>query len=92
MSDEVNQPEGTPAPAHRLCPKCRGTMFFGFIPELSGEDEVTLLRWHFGQPNRALESGASRPEPDDELELSAGGLVINAYRCEACGYLELFAQ
>jgi hypothetical protein len=67
-------------------------MFFGFIPELRGEDEVTLLRWHFGKPNAALESGASRPEPDDEIELYGGGLVINGFRCEACGYLELFAQ
>jgi hypothetical protein len=91
MSDEEKKGEST-APAPRLCPKCRGTMFFGFIPELRGEDEVTLLRWHFGSPDPTLESGASRPEPDDEIELYAGGLVINAYRCEACGYLEFFAN
>ena len=92
MSDDTKKTEGSTGPAPRLCPKCRGTMFFGFIPQLRGEDEVTLLRWHFGKPNAALESGASRAEPDDEIELYAGGLVINGFRCEACGYLELFAQ
>ncbi len=92
MSDEVNEPQAPSTPSPRLCPKCRGTMFFGFIPELRGEDEASLLRWHFGNPSPALEAGASRPVPGDEVELYAGGLVINAYRCDACGYLELFAQ
>jgi len=67
-------------------------MFFGFIPELRGENEVTLLRWHFGNPDPSLESGADRPQPDQRIELYGGGLVINGFRCEACGYLELFAQ
>ncbi len=92
MSDEANEPQAPSTPSPRLCPKCRGTMFFGFIPELRGEDEASLLRWHFGNPSPALEAGASRPVPDDEVELYAGGLVINAYHCDACGYLELFAQ
>jgi hypothetical protein len=66
-------------------------MYFGFIPELRGE-EATLLRWHFGNPGSTLEAGLNRPEPDQEIDLNFGGLVINGFRCEACGYLELFAQ
>jgi hypothetical protein len=67
-------------------------MYCGFIPELRGDDEVTLLRWHFGNPDPALETGSNRPAPDQEIELYGGGLIINGFRCEACGYLELFAE
>jgi hypothetical protein len=92
MSDEADKPNESAGRPPRLCPKCRGTMYFGFIPQLRGDDQVTLLRWHFGSPDPALDPGTNRPEPDQAIELYGGGLVINGFRCEACGYLELFAQ
>jgi hypothetical protein len=67
-------------------------MYFGFVPEYRGQDEVTLPRWHFGNPDPGLEPGLNRPGPDQEIELYGGGLVISGFCCGTCGFLEFFAQ
>jgi hypothetical protein len=92
MSDEPDKADEAAEPAPRLCPKCRGTMYFGFVPQHRGQSDLTLLRWHFGSPDPALEPGLNGPKPDQEVELFGGGLAISGFCCEACGYLELFAR
>jgi hypothetical protein len=92
IGDGMSEQPDAMEPAPRLCPKCRGTMYCGFVPEHKGQNEATLLRWHFGNPDPALDSGLHRHQADQEIELYGGGLVIRGFCCEACGYLELFAR
>jgi len=76
----------------KLCPKCRGTMYAGFIAEHSGQDSATVLRWNFGDPDPSIETGSHPVDPDSPIEMFECGLAVTAFRCDACGYIELYAQ
>jgi predicted nucleic-acid-binding Zn-ribbon protein len=85
-------PEHSAERSPKLCPKCRGTMYAGFVAEHGGEKSAALVRWHFGDPDPAIEAGSNPADPDLPLELFECGLVVAAFRCEACGFVELYAR
>jgi hypothetical protein len=71
MSDEVKE-----------CPKCRGWLVRGFVPDHShGVNYVGS--WHEGSPKKSFWMRVKAPVSE--------GLPIGAYRCSTCGYLEFYA-
>ena len=65
------------------CPKCDGQMAQGFIPDhIPGGRFVGA--WHEGQPEKSFWVHTKASD--------SGGLPIGAFRCKACGYLELYAH
>lgn len=65
------------------CPKCQGGMVRGFLPEvIVGETRVST--WNAGPPKWTFWRGA---RGTDERSIPIG-----AFRCSACGYLDLYAR
>ncbi len=64
------------------CPKCRGQLIRGFIPDYT--NGPTLVgSWHEGIPKKSFWTGVKAPV--------SGGVPIGVYRCSSCGYLEFYA-
>ena len=66
------------------CPKCTGPMIQGFVPDYS-HGAVFVEGWLEGGPKKSFWRRTQAP-------LSAGGIAIGAFRCEKCGFLELYAD
>jgi Domain of unknown function (DUF6487) len=65
------------------CPKCRGRMEEGYVPDWTNS-QILQSRWFPGQPEPGLWGlkGVSGSEK---------GIPVTAYRCAECGYLEAYA-
>jgi hypothetical protein len=67
------------------CPKCRGQLVRGFIPDYS-HAAILVGRWHEGTPRKSFFGWwrcMKAPKSD--------GLPVGVYRCSTCGYLEFYA-
>ena len=68
------------------CPKCAGKLIQGFMPDRT-HGGTFLHRWHKGAPSFSLKSFWS------EMRCNwSDSIPIAAFRCEACGFLELYAD
>jgi hypothetical protein len=65
------------------CPKCEGAMVQGFIPDFIHHSINGVCGWHEGQPQASFWKGTKAK--------LAEGMPIGAFRCNKCGYLELYA-
>jgi Domain of unknown function (DUF6487) len=70
--------------AQMKCPKCTGNMVQGFVPDFYSHSAVIVGSWHAGQPKKSFWTQTTAPR--------AEGIPIGAFRCEKCGYLELYAD
>lgn len=64
------------------CPKCNGRMLRGFIPD-STYGAALLTGWVQGGARKRWLGG---------IKSFKGAVPVGAFRCEACGYLELYAR
>ncbi len=68
-----------------ICPKCRGEMQPGFIPDFR-YGTTLVSAWYEGYPK-------TYTLPFLGIKVSPrGGVPIRAFRCSGCGFLELFAD
>lgn len=65
------------------CPKCRGTMVQGFVPDYS-HAAILVGGWHPGQPQKSFWTRTKAPR--------VNGLPIGAFRCQRCGFLEFYSD
>ena len=65
------------------CPKCKGEMVQGFVPEYSHKDAL-LVSWREGQPKKSFWTTTKAPR--------GAGVPIGAFRCQKCGFLEFYAD
>ena len=65
------------------CPKCRGNMVQGFVPDYTQQVAV-VESWQEGQPKKSWWTRTKAPVNQ--------GIPIGAFRCEKCGFLELYAD
>lgn len=66
-----------------ICPKCEGPMVQGFIPDFFHHSASGVGGWHEGPPQASFWKGT-------KASLS-GGIPVGAFRCQNCGFLELYA-
>ena len=65
------------------CPKCKGEMAQGFVPDYS-YGAVLVGRWHAGQPKKSFWT-RTKARLDE-------GIPIGAFRCQRCGFLEFYSD
>jgi Domain of unknown function (DUF6487) len=65
-----------------MCPKCKGEMVQGFVPDYS--HAIIVGSWHQGKPKKSFWTGTKAPRAD--------GVPIGAFRCEKCGFLEFYSD
>jgi len=65
------------------CPKCKGEMVQGFVPEYSHRD-TDVSGWHAGHPKKSFWFKTKAPR--------AEAVPIGAFRCQQCGFLEFYAD
>jgi phage FluMu protein Com len=70
--------------AHKECPKCKGPMDEGFVPDHGHHHTVLTAKWQEGAPERSFWRGI---KIDDQTQYE-----IKSYRCRKCGYLESYAH
>lgn len=68
-----------------VCLRCSGPMEEGFIPEFDYRTPLRPGYWVEGKP--VMKGNLLK-----KLDLSGKHLVIEAYRCQLCGYIELYAN
>jgi hypothetical protein len=68
---------------HPHCPKCDKLMDRGHIPDV-GYGQVQQSRWAPGEPEIRRFLGGIRYRAKELIPMSA-------YRCPACGFIELYA-
>ena len=66
------------------CPKCKGEMAQGFVPDFYSHSAVLVGGWHEGQPKKSFWTRTKAPF----LE----GIPIGAFRCQKCGFLEFYSD
>jgi predicted nucleic-acid-binding Zn-ribbon protein len=66
-----------------LCPKCNEPMVQGFILDRGHYSAPMVGAWVEGHPKESFWSGTKAPADKR--------VPIGAFRCSACGYLELYA-
>jgi hypothetical protein len=69
---------------HPRCPKCDQTMDRGHLPDVA-HDQILQSSWAPGEPVPRRFFGGIKYHADALIPLSA-------YRCPACGYVELYAR
>jgi predicted nucleic-acid-binding Zn-ribbon protein len=67
-----------------ICPKCEGAMVQGFVPDFHQHSANRVGGWHEGPPKKSFWTGT-------KVERSEG-IPIGAFRCNRCGFLELYAN
>ena len=65
------------------CPKCEEAMVQGFIPDFFHHSASGVGGWHEGAPKASFWTGT-------KASLSEG-MPVGAFRCNRCGFLELYA-
>ena len=65
------------------CPKCKGEMVQGFVPDYS-QAGVFLGGWHSGHPKKSFWTITKAPMSE--------GIPIGAFRCQKCGFLEFYSD
>ena len=68
------------------CPACRGALEEGFIPD-STQGQVLQANWHPGPPQDYRFFGI----PAGKKVTREGLVPIEAWRCSACGLVQLYA-
>jgi hypothetical protein len=66
-----------------VCLKCKSKMIRGFVPAWFHND-LKIPSWYEGLPKRSFLGGV---DSQSEIEIP-----IYAFRCQNCGYLELYAN
>jgi predicted Zn-ribbon and HTH transcriptional regulator len=67
------------------CPKCKGEMVQGFVPDyFHGGGAALVGGWFAGQPKKSFWKTTKAPR--------AEGVPIGAFRCQKCGFLELYSD
>ncbi len=66
------------------CPKCKGEMVQGFVADYTSGVAALVASWHAGQPKKKLVGHTKAPR--------AKGVPMRAYRCQGCGFVELYAD
>ena len=66
------------------CPRCKGEMVQGFVPDYYSHAANFVAQWHEGQPKKSFWTRTKTP--------STKGIPIGAFRCRQCGFLELYAD
>jgi hypothetical protein len=65
------------------CPKCEGVMEAGYVLDHTQPKLYAASSWVEGPPEKSIWSGLHTK--------NRRNLPVIAYRCVACGYLELYA-
>ncbi len=65
------------------CPKCNEPMVQGFLLDRGQQNEVSVGEWVEGHPIKSFWGGIKAPKDKR--------IPIGAFRCSACGYVELYA-
>ena len=71
----------------RTCPDCEGRMVEGFVPD-STYGSILQSHWYEGPPETTSFLGLPTGLSVDRKEM----LPIQAWRCEACGLVRLYAD
>lgn len=71
--------------ASQACPKCRHAMLPGFLLDFDDRTGSEPGLWVAGHPER-------HPQTGHIIVPSNALYQVVAYRCAACGYVELYAQ
>ena len=66
------------------CPKCKGEMVQGFVPDFYSHGAALVGGWHEGQPKKSFWTMAKARRSE--------GLPIGAFRCQKCGFLEFYSD
>ena len=66
------------------CPKCKGEMVQGFVPDFFQHGATYVEAWHPGQPKKSFWTRTKARV--------AEGVPIGAFRCRKCGFLEFYAD
>jgi hypothetical protein len=66
-----------------LCPKCKGEMVQGFVPDYS-QAAIMVGSWHPGRSKKSFWTRIKLPP--------SGGFPIGAFRCEKRGFLEFYGD
>ena len=69
---------------HPRCPKCDKLMDRGHLPDAAAGEQVLVGVWAPGEPEPRRIMGGIKYHKDRAVPLTA-------YRCPACGYVELYA-
>lgn len=72
-------------PARHQCHKCGGNMQYGVVADDQGGGQANNRYWVSGEAAKALLE-------HKDLQLGADKVPISAFRCDRCGYLELYAR
>lgn len=65
------------------CPKCRGEMVEGFIPDFLDHNNSSLTIWIEGKPEKSFWTGTKIKDKKQ--------FIIKTFRCVNCGFLEQYA-
>ena len=76
--------DGVPVTMDPKCSKCGGSMIAGAILQKCDGLVVPIATWIDGEPQRTLLGSTQLP--------ADGTRKIRSFRCNDCGFLELFAQ
>ena len=68
----------------KSCPKCRGRMEEGFLPDWGDGNRLRTSQWQEGLPEKSFWFGL---KTGDKRRYQ-----IRSYRCTGCGYLESYAD
>jgi hypothetical protein len=66
------------------CPKCHGQMELGFLLDYT-HGGVLVSPWVRGAPKKSFWGGL-------KTGLRSDSIPVGAFRCQACGFLELYAR
>jgi hypothetical protein len=70
---------------HPRCPKCEKLMDRGHLPDAAAGGQIQIGAWAPGDPEPRRFVGGIKYHADRVIPLAA-------YRCSACGYVELYAR
>jgi hypothetical protein len=67
-----------------ICPKCKGTMVQGFVPDFHHHSQNRVVGWYDGPPKKSFWTGTKAAR--------SNGIALGAFRCNGCGFLEFYAN
>ena len=66
------------------CCKCNGAMVAGFLPDFAPYNNALISSWYEGQPEKSIWWGHKTK--------GVRAYPLVAFRCSACGFVELYAR